>query len=84
LSGINYYRLKIKDKNGRITYSTVIAILNPEAGFEIASVFPTLTESTVFINTSSTRNMNLNFAILNMQGRVVQKGVRPVQQGSDL
>ena len=38
--GINYYRLKLADADGKITYSAVVALFNKASGFRIVQVMP--------------------------------------------
>jgi hypothetical protein len=40
LSGINYYRLKVVDIDGKISYSSIVALLNAIKGYEIISLTP--------------------------------------------
>lgn len=40
LNGINYYRLKMTDANGKAGYSNIVALVNPNRGFNLVSIQP--------------------------------------------
>jgi hypothetical protein len=73
VGGINYYRLKMEDVDGKITYSSIIAILNREAGFEIISVSPnpvSLTGSAI-LNVTSAQKGRLHIIVTDATGKKV-------------
>jgi hypothetical protein len=49
-AGVNYYRIKLTDASGQFTYSSIIAILNKEAGFDIVSLMPNPVSSTAVLS----------------------------------
>jgi hypothetical protein len=71
--GINYYRLKMKDENGAITYSRVVAIMNGVKGLLLTSLFPTIIKNTATLTVTSSGPEKLDIIITDMQGRVMTK-----------
>ena len=72
--GLNYYRIKIKDKNGRQTISNTVVILHAASGFELINISPNpVTNGVCKINISAATNMQLEIMITDLQGRIVKK-----------
>ena len=72
LNGINYYRLKVTDADGRVTYSNTIAILNATKGFAIVNVAPhPVTGSSFKLNIASADQAKINLVISDVLGRVM-------------
>ncbi len=73
-AGINYYRLKMTDANGKITYSTVVSLLNAAKGIDILNIAPNPIVSGSFdLKISAAQNAPIDIIITDMQGRVMQK-----------
>ncbi|MFZ1371137.1 MAG: T9SS type A sorting domain-containing protein, partial [Ferruginibacter sp.] len=82
LPGMNYYRLKMVDANGKITYSTTIALLNANKGFEIISIAPNpVTTGNFKLNITSATAVTMQVIITDMQGRTVSRQNIPVVAG---
>ncbi|MBK8610410.1 MAG: T9SS type A sorting domain-containing protein [Chitinophagaceae bacterium] len=74
LKGMNYYRLKMLDADGKVTYSTTVALLNAVKGFEIISIAPNPVVSDQFnLNVASAKADKLELQIFDMQGRLVNR-----------
>jgi hypothetical protein len=74
LPGINYYRLKSVDADGRITYSIIVTLLNKDKGFEIVNITPNPTVNGQFkLNVTTTQQTKMDVVITDMTGRVVSK-----------
>jgi hypothetical protein len=73
LKGMNFYRLKMTDVDGRITYSTTVALLNASKGVEIVNIVPNpiTTTGNFKLNVTSAQAVKMNIIITDMQGRVV-------------
>lgn len=70
-TGINFYRLKMTDKDGKITYTRTAAVMNGVDGILITSLVPTLVTSTATLIVSSSRSRQLDIVVTDMQGRVM-------------
>jgi hypothetical protein len=73
LAGINYYRLKMMDNNGKITYSNAIAILNKDAGFDIVGLLPTIVSNNALLNVTAAQKTKMQVVVTDIAGRQVQK-----------
>ncbi len=72
LKGINYYRLKITDADGKITYSSIVALLNAVKGFDIMSIAPNpVIDNSFKLNVASAQAGKMDMVIFDMQGRLV-------------
>lgn len=74
LKGMNYYRLKMIDADGKISYSSIIALLNAVTGFEIISIAPNPVVGDFFkLNITSVLASKMDVSIIDMQGRLMYK-----------
>jgi hypothetical protein len=73
LTGLNYYRLKIVDANGKITYSRVAVMLHKKDGFDIAAVFPTVVHHNAVVHIMATQKTTVQVIITDIAGRQLQK-----------
>ena len=74
LAGINYYRLKIVDADGKITYSNTIALINGTKGFALMNIAPNPVRGNSFkLNTTSATSTKMDVVISDMQGRIVRR-----------
>ena len=74
LPGLNYYRIKTKDKNGKITYSNIAIILNAKKGFQFISISPNpVVNSNFKLNVTAAQKTKMEIVITDMQGRMMQK-----------
>ena len=82
MPGINYYRLKMKDDAGKISYSNIIALLNKETGFEIISMSsnPVASDRGV-LNITSARSQHVNISIIDIMGRALYATSKTIPAG---
>ena len=74
LNGINYYRLKMTDAAGKITYSNTIALLNAAKEFELMDIAPNpVTGGTFTLHVTATQQTKMNLVICDMMGRTVSR-----------
>lgn len=74
LVGMNYYRLKITDVDGKVKYSAVVPLMNTIKGYEILTVSPNPVKgNTINLRIASSQAINLQLAISDAGGRVLQK-----------
>lgn len=72
LSGVNYYRLKITDVDGKSAYSSTISLLNKETGFAFVNMVPSVVTNTTVLNINSDINDKIQLVITDASGRQVQ------------
>jgi len=76
LSGKNFYRIKMIDENGKITYSHVILLLNSKVGFEIVNLQPNPVIASATLNISLAQKQTLKLFITDAKGsRIFQKDI---------
>jgi trimeric autotransporter adhesin len=74
LNGINYYRLKMADADGKVTYSTIVALTTATKGFEVINITPNpVTEGRFKLNVTSAEQLKMEVVVTDMAGRVVAK-----------
>lgn len=74
LKGINYYRLHITDADGKISYSSQVALLQATSGFEIVGIAPNpVVPPNLNVQVASAEAAVAELVIADMQGRVVQR-----------
>jgi len=74
VAGTNYYRLKMTDANGKISYSNIITLINASQGFDIMHIAPNpVTGNNFTLNISSAKATQMNIVISDLQGRVVKQ-----------
>lgn len=74
LPGMNYYRVKMSDANGRVTYSSIVPLLNAVKGFDIVSITPNpVVNNQLVFNSTSAQPVTMQLVILDMQGRPVKR-----------
>jgi hypothetical protein len=72
--GINYYRLKMTDVDGKLTYSSVVTLINAVKGIDIMNIAPNpIVNSQFNLQISTAQNTKMDIVITDMMGRVMQK-----------
>jgi len=72
-NGISYYRIKMIDENGRISYSRTVAIINGVNGVILTSLFPGIVNDIATLTISSSKQQPIDLVIVDMQGRVMHR-----------
>jgi hypothetical protein len=73
-TGTNYYRLKVTDADGKVTYSSIVPLINAVKGFDILNIAPNpIVNSHFNLQISSAEKTQIAFVITDMQGRIMQK-----------
>lgn len=74
LSGINYYRLKITEKMGKVSYSSVVLVKNMKTGSRNIKLYPNPSSDYIQIETDAVQNSNGYVSIINTGGAILQSG----------
>jgi hypothetical protein len=72
-NSVNYYRLKMIDADGKITYSRTVAVMNGVNGLLLTSLIPTVVTNTATLTIASSNQQKLDIIIVDMQGRMMLK-----------
>jgi len=70
--GVNYYRLKQVDKNGKYTYSSVVAINLNNSNINAFSIYPNPVGDNLQLNINSAKKSLGSIVITDVSGRVVK------------
>ena len=82
--GTNYYRLKMTESDGAVSYSITIAILGKEKGFEVINLMPTLIDrGSAVLNVSAAQNGSISIVVSDVAGKRVLNQSFAVTQGSN-
>jgi hypothetical protein len=73
LSGYNYYRLKTTSPDGKITYSTIIVLLNKEKGFELISLAPNPVKNTSVLSLTTVKGGKVDINVTDLSGKTILK-----------
>ena len=74
LNGINYYRLKLVDDNGVVTYSSIVALTNASKGLEFINITPNpVTDGKFKLNIASAEKVKMEIIITDVTGRIMVK-----------
>jgi hypothetical protein len=74
LKGMNYYRLKMTDADGKVSYSSIVALLNAVKGFDIISIAPNpVVDNNFKLNVASAQAGKIDITIFDMQGRLIKQ-----------
>lgn len=73
LAGINYYRLKSADVDGKVSYSNVVALLNKDKGFEIVNLAPNPVMDEATLNVTSAEKTIIEIVVSDLNGKQISK-----------
>lgn len=72
-AGINYYRLKAMDIDGKVSYSNVVALLNKDKGFEIVSLAPNPVKDEAILSVTSAEKTIMEIVVSDLNGKQISK-----------
>ncbi len=73
LAGMNYYRLKTIDADGKESYSTIVAIMNKDKGFAMVSLMPNPVQTTAVLSISSAAKTTMQVVVSDLAGKQLSK-----------
>ncbi len=82
VSGNNYYRLKMFDIDGTVSYSSIIVIMNGSNGVLISSMIPTLVKDRARLNVSSSVKGSMQLVITDITGRIIRSQAASIDVGN--
>jgi|GEM_PF-1596999 len=84
LAGYNYYRLKMIDVDGKVSYSPVVLLQSSQKGFAVVGIYPSVVNSQAAVSLSSSAATQVEINITDMAGRKLQHSLNTVPAGSSL
>lgn len=84
LPGVNYYRLRSVDIDGKVTYSNTVALMNATKGLQLINISPNPTVNGQFkLRVASAQQMKMEVLITDMAGKVVARSSVTIMNGSN-
>ncbi|HUR12117.1 MAG TPA: hypothetical protein VM012_12135 [Flavitalea sp.] len=80
--GTSYYKLKIFDQDGAVSYSRILAVINGGKGFLITSMMPTIVKSRARLNVSSTEKGSMQVVVSDSYGRIIRTQMAGIVSGN--
>ncbi len=80
---INYYRLKLTDVNGRVSFSAILVVRDDKNLLHTISVSPNPFIKNLAISFTAATKQTVNFRLLNSEGKVIQSMRRQVVKGTN-
>ena len=81
--GIMFYRLRLTDENGIVSYSRIVTIFNGKAEMSIASVTPGFIFGSTTANIISSKSERIKLVITDQVGRIVKTQLEHLFPGSN-
>jgi hypothetical protein len=67
--GINYYRIKAMNNDGKYVYSNVATVFNSNAGIKLISINPSIINNAAVAIVSAAKTGKISFVISDVAGR---------------
>jgi hypothetical protein len=80
--GLNYYRIRMTEADGKTSYTAIISVLGSEKGFELVGLTPSVTNGPATLQLTSAQKTKLELVVHDMQGRTMQRISRTIDDGS--
>ncbi|MBL7710320.1 MAG: T9SS type A sorting domain-containing protein, partial [Chitinophagaceae bacterium] len=81
-AGLTYYRLRIVEEDGKISFSRIVTVINGSPHLSLAAVGPTLVTDITTVMITATGNRDVVLYITDMQGRVLLKKESQLSTGN--
>ncbi|MEQ1676690.1 MAG: T9SS type A sorting domain-containing protein, partial [Chitinophagaceae bacterium] len=82
--GITYYRLKMTDEEGKVSYSKIVAIVNDNSGLVITNVAPNPVSDRALLTLSAGKSGTVSFEVYNLAGAVVKRWTSSLTEGTNI
>ena len=80
-SGINYYRLKIVEKNGKESFSKTVSLFYQKEGAQLLTAWPSITQGPTTLVLMSSEKTQAQLNIMDAQGRLMKAMKVQVNEG---
>lgn len=80
--GVNYYRLKVTDADGAISYSHLVSAFGGAKDRFASFLAPTVVTNTAILTITSDINQHLDIVISDIQGRIVRRQRQRINTGN--
>lgn len=84
VGGLNYYRLKMTDVDGEVSYSNVVALLNKATGFDVVNITPSIVSGDqTILNIAAAAVSPVEIVVTDIAGRILQRQSRSLVIGAN-
>lgn len=84
LLGKNYYRLKMIDIDGKISYSPIVVVINGSNGLVFVGMYPSIVKGLSTLSVSATKPTAIETRISDMTGKVIKTTKQNIPSGSSM
>ena len=84
LKGNNYYRLKMIDIDGKISYSPIVLLISATKGFEMVGLYPTVVKNQTTLSVSTATTTILQTNVTDLSGKLLISNKQTILAGSNL
>jgi hypothetical protein len=82
LNGNNFYKLQMHDRDGSITHSTIVVVMNGSKGVIISSLMPTMVQDRAKLMVSSSTTGTMQLVVTDISGRIIQQQQVSINTGN--
>ncbi|GAB2805986.1 T9SS type A sorting domain-containing protein [Ferruginibacter profundus] len=83
-TALNYFRIKVTGKDGRVKYSTIVALRNSISTGATATIFPNPTRGDLWLSVTGVTDENAAVSIWNATGKLISNTTIHVAAGDNL
>jgi Lamin Tail Domain len=83
IKGKSFYRIKIIDIDGSISYSPIVAVLNNASGIALVGIYPTLVKQHAAVSIASNKATQVQIVITSINGATVYTSKHNIAAGSN-
>jgi len=84
LAGVNFYRIKIIDIDGRVSYTSTVKVGAQQKDMVLAAVLPNPVSNIAQLNITTSKKDKVELAVVSLEGKVVYTNTVQVQSGSSI
>lgn len=84
LAGTSYYRIKIIDADGNISYTSKVKVSGQQKGMQLVAVLPNPVSNTAQLNITTAKKDKVELAIIALDGKVMYRNMVSLQPGSSI
>jgi hypothetical protein len=82
LAGTSYYRIKIIDANGTVSYTSKVKVNGLQKDMQLVGVLPNPVTNTAQLNITTTKKDKVELSIVSFDGKVMYRNTVALQAGS--
>lgn len=80
-SGNSFYRLKLIDQDGRLTYSGILSFKTKAKNLMVTQLYPNPVYNRLYLQLQSAKDQEVNVSVLDITGKLLQANVLKLKKG---